>query len=212
MATTTTRGSEGEMSAELQRRRWGPNLPGASRMTSRSSPNPKPLVLGLRRRLLAPPPEISSAADHHPDEEEAPVVPGEEERSPRVSRGLRSDFAENGGRFRMGISMLSSNLAVAEITKITSSFLPLELDVSDVDDDLEEGAYVETEGAVGVTEEVLAFARNISRHPEIWLDFPLLADKEDRNGNHFRPGIADGGGGGGGGGRESKMVGYVWTS
>ncbi|KAK1316371.1 hypothetical protein QJS10_CPA05g01619 [Acorus calamus] len=125
--------------------------------------------------FLAPSPETSSTADHHPDEEEeAPAVPGEEERSPRVSEGTRSDFAEIGGGFRTGISMLSSNLAVAEISKIASNFLPLGLDGSDVDDDYEEGAYVETEGAVGVTEEVLAFARNISRHPETWLDFPLL--------------------------------------
>lgn len=33
------------------------------------------------------------------------------------------------------------------------------------------------ECAVGVTEEVLAFARNIAMHPETWLDFPL--DEEE---------------------------------
>lgn len=33
------------------------------------------------------------------------------------------------------------------------------------------------EYAVGITEEVLAFARNIAMHPETWLDFPL--DEED---------------------------------
>lgn len=33
------------------------------------------------------------------------------------------------------------------------------------------------ECVVGITEEVLAFARNIAMHPETWLDFPL--DEED---------------------------------
>ncbi|KAL5558695.1 hypothetical protein UlMin_034906 [Ulmus minor] len=43
----------------------------------------------------------------------------------------------------------------------------------------EEGEFEECEigGAVGITEEVLAFARNIAMHPETWLDFPL--DEEE---------------------------------
>ena len=32
--------------------------------------------------------------------------------------------------------------------------------------------------AVGVTEEVLAFAMNIAYHPETWLDFPLEEEDE----------------------------------
>ncbi|KAG8081552.1 hypothetical protein GUJ93_ZPchr0172g2975 [Zizania palustris] len=35
---------------------------------------------------------------------------------------------------------------------------------------------------IGITEEVLAFATNIARHPETWLDFPLLPDDEDSDG------------------------------
>ncbi|XP_042018285.1 uncharacterized protein LOC121766020 [Salvia splendens] len=35
------------------------------------------------------------------------------------------------------------------------------------------------EDAVGVTEEVLAFARNIAHHPETWLDFPIEEDEFD---------------------------------
>ncbi|KAL0361130.1 UNVERIFIED_CONTAM: hypothetical protein Sradi_3797500 [Sesamum radiatum] len=34
------------------------------------------------------------------------------------------------------------------------------------------------ESAVGITEEVLAFARNIAHHPETWLDFPLSEEVE----------------------------------
>ncbi|XP_016469564.2 uncharacterized protein LOC107791927 [Nicotiana tabacum] len=42
-----------------------------------------------------------------------------------------------------------------------------------------DGEVEESEGdAVGVTEEVLAFATNIAHHPETWLDFPL-ADEEE---------------------------------
>jgi len=36
-------------------------------------------------------------------------------------------------------------------------------------------------GAVGITDEVLAFARNIAMHPETWLDFPL-DEEEDLDG------------------------------
>lgn len=34
-------------------------------------------------------------------------------------------------------------------------------------------------GVVGITEEVLTFARNISMHPETWLDFPLFSDNDE---------------------------------
>lgn len=34
------------------------------------------------------------------------------------------------------------------------------------------------EDAIGITEEVLAFARNIAHHPETWLDFPLSEEEE----------------------------------
>ncbi|PSS30676.1 Glycine--tRNA ligase beta subunit like [Actinidia chinensis var. chinensis] len=78
--------------------------------------------------------------------------------------GIRSDVAEIGGRFRSGISKLSSNVAVSEFTKIASSFLQL-------------GS--EEEDAVGVTEEVVAFVRDIARHPQTWLDFPLVNDDDE---------------------------------
>ncbi|KAM0841545.1 hypothetical protein ACQ4PT_058970 [Festuca glaucescens] len=34
----------------------------------------------------------------------------------------------------------------------------------------------------GITDEVLTFATNIARHPETWLDFPLLPDEEESDG------------------------------
>ncbi|RZC44419.1 hypothetical protein C5167_037361 [Papaver somniferum] len=82
--------------------------------------------------------------------------------------GIRSDFAEIGGRFKTGISKLSNHKAVSEISKIASNFLPF----GSSDEDSVGG------GAVGVTDDVLAFARNIALHPETWLDFPLEDDED----------------------------------
>ncbi|KAL2467196.1 BSD domain-containing protein [Abeliophyllum distichum] len=82
--------------------------------------------------------------------------------------------------------------------------------------------YYTLENAVGITEEVLAFARNIAHHPETWLDFPLSEEEEflppwfrvgkgrgflpspvagdgDRGGEKSPPFCADFGVGGGGG-------------
>ncbi|KAF3784491.1 hypothetical protein EJ110_NYTH23279 [Nymphaea thermarum] len=97
--------------------------------------------------------------------------------SPRMS-GIRSDLSEIGGRFRTEISRLASgNKAVSEISRFASSFLPFG---SGDEEGYSEGIRDEAiAGAVGVTEEVLTFARNISMHPETWLDFPLFTDDED---------------------------------
>ncbi|KAF8406184.1 hypothetical protein HHK36_008264 [Tetracentron sinense] len=85
--------------------------------------------------------------------------------------GIRSDFAEIGGKFRTGISKLSNHKAVSEISKIASNFLPFGSELDSVE-------MYSMGGAVGVTDEVLTFARNIAMHPETWLDFPLLDDEE----------------------------------
>lgn len=61
-------------------------------------------------------------------------------------------------------------MAVSEIAKIASTFLPLG---SDEDEDAEDT------GVVGVTEELLMFVDNISMHPGTWLDFPLLEEECD---------------------------------
>ncbi|CAM0882900.1 unnamed protein product [Alopecurus aequalis] len=113
--------------------------------------------------FLAPPPEAAETATAAEAEDEA--------QSPRVA-GIRSDLAEIGGRFRSGISMLSNANAVAEISKIASSFLPF---VPEEEEDEVE--------AVGVTEEVVVFVKHISTHPETWLDFPLFVD--DRHADDF---------------------------
>lgn len=117
--------------------------------------------------FLAPPP---NAAAPKPAEQGEPSDPELSEED--VIAGIRSDFAEIGGKFKSGISKLSSNMAVSEFTKIASNLLQF-------------GSEEEAEAAglaLGVTPEVLAFVRNVSMHPETWLDFPLSDDDEDSDG------------------------------
>ncbi|XP_072951428.1 uncharacterized protein [Typha angustifolia] len=95
--------------------------------------------------------------------------------SPRIA-GIRSDFAEIGGKLRSGISMLSNANAVSEISKIASSILPFGEEEEEEEEEEDVGV-----GIVGITEEVLAFARNISMHSETWLDFPAFHDDGDSN-------------------------------
>ncbi|MCO5593459.1 hypothetical protein L7F22_047473 [Adiantum nelumboides] len=62
------------------------------------------------------------------------------------------------------------------VSKIASSLFPVNLDSDDEQSVAEANPNSE---AVGVTEEVLTFARNISMHPETWLDFPLFTDDDE---------------------------------
>ncbi|XP_025818418.1 uncharacterized protein LOC112894816 [Panicum hallii] len=135
------------------------------------------LTESLTRRLwgvasfLAPPPVEGETDEGEEEEEEAAAAEGPQ--SPRID-GIRSDLAEIGGKVRTGISMLSNAGAVAEISRIASSFLPFGPG--------EEKEQVEGE-AVGVTEEVVEFVSHISKHPKTWLDFPLFVD--DRHADDF---------------------------
>ncbi|KAI3669738.1 hypothetical protein L6452_41112 [Arctium lappa] len=115
--------------------------------------------------FLAPPPPAEQS-----NEQSDPSDP--EDASPEAISGIRRDFAEIGGRFRSGISKLSTNIDVSEITKMASSFLQLSPEGDD---------YVLSKDAdaIGVTDEVLAFVRDITMHPETWLDFPLPEDEDD---------------------------------
>jgi hypothetical protein len=120
-----------------------------------------------------PPPPEPSSPRAAPAEQDGGGEDGEEEAGPQSPRiaGIRSDLAEIGGRVRSGISMLQSNLAVAEISKIASSLLPFGQEEAD-----------EGEPVVGATEEVLVFVRHISTRPETWLDFPLFVSERYADG------------------------------
>ncbi|XP_031109417.1 uncharacterized protein LOC116013671 [Ipomoea triloba] len=127
--------------------------------------------------FLAPPPQEQSESEEPLNEfgsefehESDPDQGGSDAVGPA---GIRNDFAELGGRFRSGISKLSNNKAVSEITKIASNILQLGSDEEDDDS--------WTKGAVGVTEEVVTYARDIAMHPETWLDFPLPENEDDED-------------------------------
>uniref|UniRef100_A0ACD5U1J4 Uncharacterized protein n=1 Tax=Avena sativa TaxID=4498 RepID=A0ACD5U1J4_AVESA len=135
-----------ELTETLTRRLWG--------VASFLAPPPPPPPASSSPR--AAPADADGNEDDRDGEEEA------DPQSPRIA-GIRSDLAEIGGRVRSGISMLQSNLAVAEISKIASSLLPFGEEEAD-----------EGEPVVGATEEVVVFVRHISTRPETWLDFPLF--------------------------------------
>ncbi|XP_075475015.1 uncharacterized protein LOC142505792 [Primulina tabacum] len=83
--------------------------------------------------------------------------------------GIKNDLAEIQGSFKSGLSLISS--------KLTSNLLQFQGQLNDDDDDEVED---EDEDAVGITEEVVDFARKLSTRPELWIDFPLsLADDFD---------------------------------
>jgi hypothetical protein len=76
-----------------------------------------------------------------------------------------------------------SHRTVSGISKIASTFLQLKSE-DEEEEEYEEDEEVGVSGyagfdAIGITDEALAFARNISMHPETWLDFPLLPDEDE---------------------------------
>ncbi|KAJ0230436.1 hypothetical protein HA466_0307910 [Hirschfeldia incana] len=125
---------------------------------------------GVASFLAPPPPSSSSSSDPMDEETRKSSDLAEED----LIAGIRSDFVEIGGRFKTGISKLSGNLPVSEITKMASSFW-------------QGGDSKERDGVggdvIGVTEEVVGFAKDLALHPETWLDFPF--PEEDNNFDDF---------------------------
>ncbi|CAL9246995.1 unnamed protein product [Arabidopsis halleri] len=121
--------------------------------------------------FLAPPPSSSETADHVEETRRSSNLA--EEGDEDLIAGIRNDFVEIGGRFRTGISKLSGNLPVSEFTKMASNFL--QLGSEGVDSKVRDVAVGD---AIGVTEEVVLFARDLALHPETWLDFPF-PDEDD---------------------------------
>ncbi|KAJ8450671.1 hypothetical protein Cgig2_021143 [Carnegiea gigantea] len=122
--------------------------------------------------FLAPPPADDSAGDG----------------TSQKLAGIRNDLAEIGGSFKTSLSLLSSNRAVSEISKLASNLLQLNEETELGDDDRPkndnggdgDGDYEgedEYEGA-GITDEVIEFAAKISNRPELWTDFPLAFEQE----------------------------------
>ncbi|XP_022772926.1 uncharacterized protein LOC111315469 [Durio zibethinus] len=77
--------------------------------------------------------------------------------------GIRDDFTEIGGR----------------LSKMASDYFPFGSGENEEENEMENENEEDREfNAVGITDEVLAFARNIAHHPETWLDFPLDPDED----------------------------------
>lgn len=119
--------------------------------------------------FLAPPPESPRENQISATESDQAVTdePYDPEGSDDALAGIKSDFAEISGKFKMGFSRLSQNIPVSEFTKFASNFLQLG---SEDDANL-------IGSAIGVTEEVVMFVRDISTYPGTWLDFPVPDDE-----------------------------------
>uniref|UniRef100_A0A453HA04 BSD domain-containing protein n=1 Tax=Aegilops tauschii subsp. strangulata TaxID=200361 RepID=A0A453HA04_AEGTS len=228
-----------ELSKTLNRQFWGvANFLAPPPGEGSPSPSPSPSSAGGQSTDAGTPPEIA---------------------------GIQRDFSEISGRFRSGISRISSHKAVSGFSSIASNFFAPEdgeeeelleeearhereddegrhylekmarLGVADdevrdeweeqrarhqADDDevsdeweeqrvrhraddgkvwpeeqeevdgpelerarvMQEEEVEEEWDVIGITDEVLTFATNIARHPETWLDFPLLPDEEESDG------------------------------
>ncbi|GMP60198.1 hypothetical protein CsSME_00023173 [Camellia sinensis var. sinensis] len=98
--------------------------------------------------------------------------------------GIRNDLVEIGGSFKSSLSLLSSNKAVSEISRLASNLLQFETiqanEVEGDDEDEDEDEDDEDDGSevAGVTDEVLHFVQEISSRSEFWTDFPLSLDND----------------------------------
>ena len=107
------------------------------------------------------------------------------------TRGVKEDLSELGQVLTRQLWGVASFLAPPP-SDLPQSAWDRQPEPSDRPDPAPEMAWEEREGEeeeeeeresfVGVTDEVLAFARNIAMHPETWLDFPL-DEEEDLDGN-----------------------------
>ncbi|KAJ3672807.1 hypothetical protein LUZ60_006181 [Juncus effusus] len=151
----------------------------------------------------------SIATSLHPPEQEedpSPPLPMAESTGTTPAQGVRDDLSDLSKTLSRGFKGVASFLAPPpsnnrdpsdgddvqsspdspsvtgfDISKIASSFLQLKSEDEYEEEEEEDAGVSGDEGfdAIGVTDEVLAFARNISMHPETWLDFPLLPDEDE---------------------------------
>ncbi|KAF5459212.1 hypothetical protein F2P56_023185 [Juglans regia] len=135
-------------------------------------------TLGRRFRgvaeFLAPPPSPQTTAISAADDSSDPSSSSQS----HALIGIRNDLVEIGGSFRSGLSLLSSNKAMSEISRLASNLLQLEENEVKDDEASEENDEEDLidDGVPGVTDEVLDFVSEISTRPELWTDFPLPLD------------------------------------
>ncbi|GLJ29995.1 hypothetical protein SUGI_0592970 [Cryptomeria japonica] len=131
--------------------------------------------------FIAPPPSVKVADDPSPEDSDAPDrfqtdIPGRFKtgfsRISSVIQSLATDQDESQFESEDKISgspkPVNFSASISEISRLASSFLSSNLGK------LNEG---DEDRVVGLTEEVLGFAADVTQHPGTWLDFPL--DRED---------------------------------
>ncbi|PIA42327.1 hypothetical protein AQUCO_02000046v1 [Aquilegia coerulea] len=118
----------------------------------------------------SPPPTTTSSSSSASSSGSATEADVDSSSSQRLV-GIRNDFAEISGSLKSGFSLISTNKAVNEISRLASNLLQF-----DEEDDKEEDF---GSGIVGITEEALEFVKEISLRPECWIDFPLSLDDKD---------------------------------
>ncbi|XP_057538522.1 uncharacterized protein LOC130815977 [Amaranthus tricolor] len=126
----------------------------------------------------------------------SPETPSNSGESSRTFEGIRNDLEEIKGTFKSSLSLISSNRAVSEISKLASNFLQFndENDVDfvnrnmggnmikkndDGDDDGNDDDDDDDDDGVGINDGVIQFAQQISNRPELWTEFPLSLDDYD---------------------------------
>uniref|UniRef100_A0A2P2MZY0 BSD domain-containing protein n=1 Tax=Rhizophora mucronata TaxID=61149 RepID=A0A2P2MZY0_RHIMU len=120
---------------------------------------------GVASFLAPPPTDQSELSDRSAPRDIGPASDSEE------MLAIGHDFAKIGGSF-MGEG--------TEISKMASNYLPFGSEENEREsEELESEEFDDWRaGAIGITDEVLAFARNIAMHPETWLDFPLEEEED----------------------------------
>lgn len=86
--------------------------------------------------------------------------------SPSSYEGVKNDLAEISDTFKTGLALFSPKKAVNEISKFASNLLQSDKEGEGYDH-------------LGITDAVLEFVREISVHPECWIDFPFSLRNRD---------------------------------
>lgn len=140
--------------------------------------------------FLAPLPDGSSSSSSSSDLSNHPRLNQFRSSDPVLNQSRSSDRDEScvgSDTPETGIRVRSWDLAEKGVEHVYNDpEEEEEEEEEETDDDDEE----EEIAAVALTDEVLAFARNIAMHPETWLDFPLDPD-EDLDGNVYIESISD---------------------
>ncbi|XP_010241583.1 PREDICTED: uncharacterized protein LOC104586137 [Nelumbo nucifera] len=125
--------------------------------------------------FLAHPPVSASSSDAVDSSSSSPSP------SSQAFVGIRNDFAEIRGSFKSGLSLLSNNMAVSEISRLASNLLQFQEEDEEEEGDGDDSSgknHGGGDGIAGVTDEVSVFVQEMSMRPEFWLDFPMIMDDD----------------------------------